>query len=301
MDYEAYLKQVLETHSLADDSSEIKDLRAEKENVETLIRSAFDGSPIIRYAGSYKKGTMIKDSYDLDIICYFKSEDDSAGENLEEIYNNIKLKLEDKYTVIPKKSALRLHTGDDKDFHIDVVPGRFVDDTLTDAFIHQHNAEKQYTKTNLQKHIEHIKNSGLTNTIKLVKIWRELNSVPLKTFVLELLVIRLLKDKKDSDGLANCLKCFFEETNEHIENIVLEDPANSGNDLSELFDDNTRALMKALAGQASGLISNDQWKNIFGELQEDKNLFYRTQKGIVVTNTPIPNSTPITANSPWRQ
>ena len=32
MDYEAYLKQVLETHSLADDSSEIKDLRAEKEN-----------------------------------------------------------------------------------------------------------------------------------------------------------------------------------------------------------------------------------------------------------------------------
>ncbi len=269
MDYEAYLNGILKKHSLADDSREIKDLQAEKEKVESLLKTEFKGTPIIQYAGSYKKGTMIKDSYDLDIICYFKDDDDFVGENLEEIYNNVKSKLEEKYSVIPKKSALRLYSREDKDFHIDVVPGRFVDDTQTDVFIHQHNSEKKYIKTNLQKHIEHIQNSKLTQTIKLVKIWKELNSVPLKTFILELLVIRLLKDKKDSDGLVDCIKCFFEEAKEHVENIQLEDPANSGNDLSELFDDNTKFIIKTYADKALGSITNDQLKNIFGELEQE--------------------------------
>ena len=71
-----YLNDVLKSQTLAENSEELKRLRAHRQDVEALLRSAFsESSPTIRYGGSMAKKTLIKDAYDLDIISYFEHDD----------------------------------------------------------------------------------------------------------------------------------------------------------------------------------------------------------------------------------
>jgi len=97
---------------------------------------------------------LIREAFDLDIICYFNYDDANAGDNLEDIFSNVKGALEKEYYVTPKTSALRLKSKDQQtkglDFHIDVVPGRFVDSSKGDAFLHQAQGKKERLKTNLK-------------------------------------------------------------------------------------------------------------------------------------------------------
>lgn len=268
MEIEKYLEQILSKEGLTKDSAEAKVMQEEKAKVEKAISDSFDGNPVIRYAGSYKKETMIKASYDLDIVCYFKHEDDSAGNNLEDIFNNIKESLSKQYTIVPKKSALRLQGEDKFDFHIDVVPGRFVDDSESDTFLYQSSGDKKRLKTNLDVHINHIKNSGLTKTIKLIKIWKDIYSIDVKTFVLELLVVKVLEKSKDDSGLGKCLEKFFEELSSNIDNISIEDPANSGNDLSELFNTAVKNELSSASTTAKDLIKDDRVEELFGHVED---------------------------------
>lgn len=269
MDAENYLKQILKKETINDDSPEIKQLQAERGKVEKIITDYFENKPVIRYAGSYKKDTMIKSSYDLDITCYFKYDDNSAGETLEEIYENVKKSLDDNYTIKEKKSALRLMGEGSIDFNIDVVPGRFVDDAQDDVFLYQSSGEKNRLMTNLDKHINHIKNSHLTDTIKLVKLWRNIYSIDAKTFALELLVVKILDKKKDDDGLAKCFTDFVEVIAESVNNIAIEDPANSGNDLSNIFDSSVKNILSSAAQKTLEAINDDKWEDIFGAVVEE--------------------------------
>lgn len=209
---------------------------------------------------------MIKESYDLDIICYFEHDDDKAGESLEEIYNNVKIALEDKYFVEPKTSALRIKSKDGQDqidFHIDVVPGRYIDDSKTDSFIYQSGSEKDRLKTNLDVHIKNIRDSGLNDVIRLVKLWKIKVGLNLKTFVLELLVVKYAK-KYQSDPLSNGLISFWEFLRDS-QDFSVEDPANpEGNDLSSLLDQGTKQLLRTYAANATQLVDNENWEGIFG-------------------------------------
>jgi hypothetical protein len=215
---------------------------------------------------------MIRDSFDLDISCYFKHEEDEAGETLEEIYNNVRKTLETKYIVTPKTSALRLENKNaDKYgvyFHIDVVPGRFVDDKEQDTYLYQKDGDKDRLQTNLDKHIDHIKNSGLTDVIKLVKYWRTRKGLQIRTFVLELLVVEVLR-KNPPDTLEGRLKKFWKTLTEEIEEIKIEDPANpTGNDLSRFFDTIVKSTLSSHASIEISNIGNGNWENIFGKIEE---------------------------------
>lgn len=271
MELEEYLNKILTNQTIADDSNEMKQLQATREEVENLLRKAFEGSnPTIRYGGSKTKNTMIKESYDLDIICYFEHEDDGAGNSLEDIYNNVKTALEKKYYVEPKKSALRIKSKDGQDrldFHVDVVPGRYVDDSKTDCFIYQANAEKGRLKTNLDVHIKNIRDSGLNDVIRLVKLWNIKVGLNLKTFVLELLVVKYGK-KYQSDPLSKSLVSFWEFLKDHTD-FSVEDPANpEGNDLSDLLNEGIKQLLSGYASSAIQMIDSESWENIFGSVEE---------------------------------
>lgn len=177
MTADEYLKDVLASQTLGDDSDEVKALQKHRADVEKLIRDNFPNTALtIRYAGSKAKGTMNKESYDLDIISYVSSGDDTAGETLEDIYTNHKSVLAKKYWVEPKGSALRLKGCDPEnlgvDFHIDVVPGRFTDETQTDAYLYQSNGDKKRLKTNLDVHLDHVRDSGVIDAIRLAKLWK---------------------------------------------------------------------------------------------------------------------------------
>ena len=202
MDVDKYLEDILKAQTLKDDGEEMKALRSRRDEVEALLRKEFAKSNlVIRYAGSLSKGTMILESYDLDIACYFLNGDTQAGDALKDIFRNVRAALAKKYTVESKTSALRLKGLDGDvhgaDFHIDVVPGRFTGDEQKDVYLHRENDEKTRLKTNLQTHVDHVRDSGVRPAIRMVKYWRERNGVEIRTFALELLIIDLLKDKKD--------------------------------------------------------------------------------------------------------
>src|SRR5260370_39469157 len=145
---------MLKQEMLAREGGELKALQEERARVEKVLREHFSkSSSTIRDGGSKAKGTMIKEAYDLDIICYFAHDDTAAGETLEDIYKNTKKALEAHYWIEEKPSALRLRNRDPKnfktDFHIDVVPGRNTHDTTTDAFLYQTSGEQTLLRANL--------------------------------------------------------------------------------------------------------------------------------------------------------
>jgi len=269
-----YLAKVLEAQRLKEDGDELKALREHREEVEEILREHFPGSkPTIRYGGSKAKGTMILEAYDLDIICYFEHEDDGAGTTLKEICRNVQERLAEQYYVVPKRSALRLMERDPKgtraDFHIDVVPGRFTDDTKSDAYIHQEGAEKSRLKTNIQKHIDHIGKSGLTDAIKLLKLWNVRNHLQVKTFVLELLAVKLLAKKKAA-APSKQLVHVWTEFRDNADDLSVEDPANpEGNDLTPLLD-GCRSMLSMVAKSTLAQIESAGWEQVFGKIEEEE-------------------------------
>jgi hypothetical protein len=266
-----YLEAVLKAQTLADESDEIKALQKHRAEVEALLRDHFhDCSPTIRYGGSKAKGTMIRESYDLDIICYFPHDDTAAGATLEEIYTNVRKALEKDYLVEPKTSALRLKHADREclgvDFHIDVVPGRFTDESKTDTFLYQDSAEKKRLKTNIDVHIDYVRDSGVTDAIKLVKFWKVRNGLSMKHFVLELTVIKLLSGMKRS-SLSSQLEHVWTEFRDNIDGLTVEDPANpEGNDLTDALDA-ARDSLRSAARRTLQLVEASGWEAIFGEIE----------------------------------
>ncbi|MHB1011688.1 MAG: nucleotidyltransferase domain-containing protein [Desulfobacteria bacterium] len=269
MTNDEYLQAVLASQTLDEEGPELKELRSRRKEVEQVLRDHFQESkPTIRYGGSKAKGTMIRESFDLDIICYFPRDDDEAGKTLKEIYEETQKTLQKKYHVEPKGVALRVRGGQKEnyrvDFHIDVVPGRFTDDSKTDAYLYKPSGEKGRMKTNLDIHISHVKDSGVTEAIRLLKLWRVRNALTVKIFALELIAIELLKKRKSS-GLATQLKHIWTELRDRVDEISIEDPANpTGNDLSDLLDASVRAVLSGTARRTLQRIEDLGWESIFG-------------------------------------
>jgi len=272
MNTNEYLQSVLGSQDLPDDSDELKELQSHRQDVEALLRKQFaDSSPTIRYGGSRAKGTLIREYYDLDIICYFPHDDTAAGETLEDIYNNVEKALSTAYYVERKTSSLRLKSRDlqsyAKDFHIDVVPGRFTDDKKTDAFIYQNAGDKKRLKTNVNVHIEHVKESGVLDAIRLLKLWKVRRGLRVKQFAFELLIIDLLAKKKNSP-LSDQLEHVWTELRDRSEAPAVADPANpTGNDLTSFLKAEWASL-SATAGSTLATIQSSGWEAVFGKVEE---------------------------------
>lgn len=269
-----YLKKILEYQTLDSNGDEMNELRSRRDAVRDKLRAKYGSGPSIRYGGSKAKGTMIKDAYDLDVICYFDNDDDSAGDTLQKIYDSVAETFEEDYHIERKPSAIRLMSKDSsnfgEDYHTDVVPGRFVDEDRDDVFLYRNSGEKGRQKTNLRIHIDHVKDSGAVDEIRLLKLWRARNELSVRHFVLELLTIDLLEDN-ESAALTDRLIHVWTEMRDNIDDMKVEDPANPhGNDLSELFSTSIKLELSSKARETLETIESDGWKKVFGELPDDK-------------------------------
>ncbi|MGB8703023.1 MAG: hypothetical protein WCD18_26705, partial [Thermosynechococcaceae cyanobacterium] len=214
----------------------------------------------------------IQESYDGDMTCYFSCDEVEAGKTLEELHESVKKALEDDYSIEVKASALRVRAKHDwnNDLHIDVVPGRYIDETKLDVFLHRTTGNKQRLKTNLQTHIDHIKDSGVRDAIRLIKLWKVRNGiVSAKTFVLELLVIKLLEKEKSLD-LSLQLQHIWAKFRDAADSLSVEDPANANNDLKPSLDQ-CRLLLSSAASTTLWQIENKGWEAVFGKILEEDN------------------------------
>lgn len=273
-----YLQDLLASQKLDETSTEWKELDREADKIERIIREAYPKSRVMfTHGGSRAKGTIIREDYDLDEVTYFQNDDTAPGETLEDIYENIAKLLGKHYNVRRKRSALRLSMKDGRDLKVDVVPGRYVDDTETDVFIHQNEGSKERLKTNIVKHVEHVRDSDCTDVIMLTKLWRTRNAVEIKTFPLELLVIVVLSEDNAGtleDRFRRALTVFRDD----IDDLKIEDPANpTGNDLSHALTDKIRKTLSKVASNTLDAVEEHGWKHVFGEVETCQGAMPRVQ------------------------
>lgn len=242
-----FFNQLLKSQELTPEQS--SELTGHRDEVEAVLREVFGQDPTIRYAGSKAKGTMNADSYDLDIACYFPND---CGKTIKEIYGEAKVALSEHFTIEPKTSALRIKSlngnSSPVDYHIDVVPGRFMEKGK-DVFLYLSGADGERIQTNLKTHIDHIKNSGQQDVIRLMKLWKVRNRLNFRTFVLELLVIHALKGTGVT-GSAKKAQEVLTFIRDNMTTVRLEDPANSNNVVTELLTSSEKLLASTLAGEA---------------------------------------------------
>lgn len=265
MNVNEYLSEVLKSQEL--EKEDLKSLTEHRNEVESYLREKFGDDPVIKYAGSYAKDTMIKESYDLDIVCYFSSLDERT---LKEIHDDVEICLKEQYLVEDKASAVRIlnlkENGAPVGYHIDVVPGRFIEDS-SDVFLHVTYGDKKRIQTNLKTHINHISNSNCVDVIKLVKLWNNRNNLTIRTFILELFVVKsLLGFRQKADSQKAFLKV-LESFKDDFKNMELIDPANSNNVVSSIMTTSHKNLVAKAAENTLSIIEESEnisdWKSVF--------------------------------------
>ena len=286
---EKFLQDLLNSQNLKPEQE--VNLKAHKKEVTDYLIAEFqDKNPTIKYAGSYEKGTMIRDCYDLDIVCYFPETDTRT---LKEIRNDVSDHLNIKYVMEDKASAERIlnlkGATTPQSYHIDVVPGRFISGS-SDVFLHLAEGEKERLQTNLKTHISHIKDSGCVPVIRLVKIWAHRNNVKVKTFVLELFVVEVLNGSRSKDDLKVSFLKVLEEMKNRFATIELVDPANTGNVVSRLMPTNEKTAVAQVAGKTFEILKSQEslmvWSTAFNEVTSS----VRTTPGLINTPPTTPNT-----------
>jgi tRNA nucleotidyltransferase (CCA-adding enzyme) len=121
--------------------------------------------------GSYAKGTAIRGSTDIDL---FISLSPQTPHTLSEVYNSLSdwLKVQG-YQVREQNVSIGLRL---KNLKIDLVPAKKQPGLISDHSIYRRKADT-WTKTNINKHIMFVKNSGRLNEIRAMKIWRNLHGL----------------------------------------------------------------------------------------------------------------------------
>lgn len=230
---------------------------AQLQELRSLIEgqlSTFEGTPRFYYAGSYGKDTIIRSSYDLDIVMYWPHD---TPYTLVGLFSAVGDSLRKNWTVVqPKTVAWRLPFNDG--FHVDVVPGRAIDRGFRYANLYRTDTG-QSLQTSIKVHIENVRRSGRRELIRLLKLWRFRRSVPVRSFVLELMAIEGAKGTSLTE-LEPQLSAALIHIRDHMQTGSVQDPANSNNDLANSMSASERTMTSAAAGAA---IQANTWAEVF--------------------------------------
>lgn len=242
-----YMVGILNKQKMLD--KDVDTLRRLRGQIENYLRNSFGSSPRFYYGGSYGKNTMIRESFDLDIVIYFPSTNTLTVKDLyESVYRVLR-----RGDYIANKKNVAIQLPYDGGFHIDVVPGKARDNTYRYATLYK-NKTGTWIQTSLKIHIDSVKD--VRDIVKLMKVWRIRHSVPLDTFPLEQLVVRALHNRR-KDDYATCVSAVLIFMRDQIMNIRLTDPANSNNVLEISRDDRGRIRNVAQQG-----ISAQYWSQV---------------------------------------
>ncbi len=212
-------------------------------------------------SGSRAKGTAISIASDVDYLVSLTSNCNENTGGLKGIYESLYSKISSIYSGVRKQNvSIRLNLNG---LMVDVTPARKQPGYTNDHWLY---VSKQDTRkqTNIQKHIDDISNSGRTNEIKILKVWRELNKLEFPSIYLEYLIVtNILKFYPTGiDKLGNNAWHVLTELAKYNDNPLdsyLVDPANSGNILSDLLTQTEKSAVKNKAREA---IKNSNWNQI---------------------------------------
>ncbi len=221
-----YLVRVLEKQRM-DDQISVR-LGRIRDQIRRDLEPINPYNPRFYNGGSYGKKTMIREAFDLDLVIYFPHTD---SRTLKDMYSSVYDSLDRAgYKMKPKRIALTLlqppNNPYPKDFHVDVVTGKALDDDFDYANIYDIPRDSP-RRTSLKMHIDNVRE--VRDVIKLMKLWKRRHSLDWQTFAMEQTVVGALKNQ-DTRDLGQCLEKVLVYIKSSISNqLRLIDPANSNN------------------------------------------------------------------------
>ena len=133
-------------------------------------------------------------------------------------------------------------------YDVDLVPAKRQSQYGDDHSLYS-NKSKTWLKTNVTTHISEVGNSGRTDEIRLMKIWRNRRGLSFPSFYLELLVIRALHGQKYGD-LSKNIVTVFEFMRDQMLTANFIDPANTNNIVSDTLTSIEKSTLAAAAKAA---------------------------------------------------
>lgn len=211
-------------------------------------------------SGSLAKGTATSLGSDIDYLVSLKNDSIfNTGGLLGDMYNSLSLFLISQgYNVKVQNVSVRVTLPTKglltEDLLVDVTPARKHPGHTNDHSLYISKTHS-WQKTNIAKHIKDISESGRTDVIRLLKIWRELNKLDFPSIYLEYLIVNhiLLYEPKDVDNLLANFVYVLDEFSQDYENplfLNVIDPANSSNKLSDLMSSAEKEKIVACAKSA---------------------------------------------------
>ena len=258
MDDEEFLRTVL--IGLEPPQSQVDSLLRLRDNVRSCIFDNIGGRKSMFMSGSFKKKTMIKRHYDLDMVIIWSPEFKPL-KDLKDLFYTVKDALNSKWKRIEKK-RVGWRIPYENEFHVDVIPT--IQDIYDSEYSYLYNCyEKTKLRTSMKIHMEHIERHNRRDVIKLLKLWKYRQDVPIKTFLLEIM-IHLACYEVNRESLSDQLEAVFEYIANNIVNKEFYDPANRDNIISA---DLTRREKNEIRDKAHKALNREYWGQIFKNIR----------------------------------
>ena len=253
-----YLAQILQKYAPQSTFNQLGSIATLKNTLKTWAGSCYID---ILDSGSRAKGTAISLASDVDYMISLTSGCNENNGGLKSIFDSLYSKLNGTYSNVRKQNvSVRINLNG---LEIDITPARKQQGNTNDHWIYLSKTGSRQ-QTNIQKHIADISNSGRTNEIKILKIWRELNKLDFPSVYLEYLIVNniLLYYPKTADSFASNAWHVFTELAKDTNNPLFArvvDPANSNNILSDLL---TATEKNKIIAQAKVAARQQYWANV---------------------------------------
>ena len=243
MNADTYLQQILNREAV--DTGIFSPVRAVQATLEPAIREWANQYLIgVSPSGSFAKGTANQSGTDIDLFVSLSAD---TRETLKEIYESLFTRMKE-VGYAPKRQnvSIRLRVGS---YDIDLVPSKHQGSPGTDHSLYRRRVDT-WTKTNVQTHVNHVRNAGWISETRVVKLWRDQKRLDFPSFYLELAVIRALAPGLYKTGLAADVWKVFQFLAGDFVSARIQDPANTNNTISDDLTAAEREQIKAAALRA---------------------------------------------------
>ena len=218
----------------------------------------------VQKSGSRAKGTSIKGKSDLDIFISINDPGDrySPEQYSESLYNFFKRKF-------PTARRQNVSTGIVYNgFDIDITVAKRIKRTVytgsnsyNDHYLFLSKDPKpRRMQTNIETHINFVRQSGRLQEIKLMKIWKARHDLDIPSIYLEVLIVETLRGDQSFTLAERLIKIF--SALQYVESKQVIDPANSANNIAESIPNAEKRRIKQVASDCRTLASIGAWNSV---------------------------------------
>ena len=212
-------------------------------------------------SGSKAKGDAIKGKSDIDI--FVSITDRNNNYTVKQYYEDLYLFLKPYFynnTIRKQNVSIGVtYAG----CNIDITPGKLVNhqnyvygSNYYDHYIYSRKNDHN-TLTNIQKHIDMVKNSGLSKEMMILKIWKNCHNLELPSIAIEIITCEVLKNNHRSYSLYNNVKKVLESLRDTITTRRIIDPANSNNNIADTMTAQEKEQIRRTAIQSLSYDNGD--------------------------------------------